>query len=346
MNPFRIALGVLAIGVVAWLGFELAGGPSRDGGTSSTPMTFATSADCRQCHAEVYDEWAMSEHANAWTGPEVRLLSMDFANQDCIDCHAPSPVFQSGIGERVRPRNVRQVEGVDCITCHLLPDGGVAGTRSDPRAACRPVARAELSSAEHCAGCHNQHGTVDQWRASRFAAQGVGCIDCHMPHRGGDPSRGRSHASPGGTDIELVRGAIALRGGAQDGVWYVEVENIGAGHSFPTDERSRAADLFWRPQAAQDDAPLPWRHLARLRDPYRTEVDVPTTLLAAHETRRYEVRSGPSDPHRHTLAPVGDPVQGPIEVALFYKRSPYYADPAAPDPEREARLVHRIVLAP
>jgi hypothetical protein len=37
---------------------------------------------------------------------------------------------------------------------------------------------------------------------------------------------------------------------------------------------------------------------------------------------------------------------GAVEVALFYKLSPYYEDPERPDPEREARLVQRIELVP
>jgi hypothetical protein len=109
----------------------------------------------------------------------------------------------------------------------------------------------------------------------------------------------------------------------------VEVENVGAGHSFPTDERSRAADVFWRPKA---DPPQPWRHLYRFRSPYRDELGVTNTLLLAHETR---------------ALPLEDPeARGALEVALFYKLTPYWKDPARPDPEVEARLVHRLELAP
>ncbi|MBI1380476.1 MAG: hypothetical protein GC161_05235 [Planctomycetaceae bacterium] len=350
MNPARLVLVLVVLAALVWLATGLFGGKeSTDLEPTAADVAFTefrSSAQCQSCHAEVYEEWSRSQHADSWTGAEVRALSMEFANQDCIDCHAPAPIFQSGIGNRVQPRAVRQVQGVDCIACHVLPGGGVAGTIADERAACRPVVRAELASPEYCAACHNQHGTVDQWRATRFAADGVSCIDCHMPHRGGDPARGRSHVSPGGSDIELVRSAIELRGGPDGDGWYVEVENVGVGHAFPTDERSRAADLFWRPLVAEGEAPVAWQHLHRFRDPYRPEVDLPRTLLDAHEVRRVPVLSGPSDPHRHIAAPVGDPVRGPIEVALFYKRSPYYDDPAAPDPEREAWLVHRIELRP
>ena len=120
-----------------------------------------------------------------------------------------------------------------------------------------------------------------------------------------------------------LRAARAERG------WTVEVENVGAGHHFPTDERSRAADVFWRPA---DGAPGAWRHLYRFRSPYRHESGLTDTLLAAHETRRIALEDPESE--------------GPVEVALFYKRTPFWRDPGHPDPEGEAELVHRLRIEP
>src|SRR5690606_20775623 len=142
-----------------------------------------SSQQCRECHAEVFAEWEGSQHAQAWVNPAVRMLSNDFANQDCIDCHAPRPVFVTGIGNRVLPREDRRVEGVDCIACHQLPasaGGGVAGTLDDPTAACRPTIAKDLARPEHCAGCHNQHFTVDEWKASEYPERGEDCLSCHM----------------------------------------------------------------------------------------------------------------------------------------------------------------------
>lgn len=322
---------VLGLGVLAAAGFALVA-VFRPSAPAAAPVAFQSSTECRACHQEVYAEWEGSWHAQSWTDPDVRALSNDFANTDCIDCHAPRPVFETGLEERVLPRAARRVEGVDCIACHALagPDAGrVAGTLERDDVACRPRAVPELSTAQFCAPCHNQHQTVTEWLASRYAAEGIDCIDCHMPFRGGDPNRGRDHTMHGGHSIELVRSAVALRAHRDgDGV-VVEVENVGAGHSFPTDERSRAADVFWRPLA---DPPGPWRHLYRFRSPYRDEVGLTSTLLVAHETR---------------VIPLADPeAVGPLEVALFYKLSPYWQDPERPDPEREASLVHRLELAP
>ncbi|MEW6072185.1 MAG: multiheme c-type cytochrome [Planctomycetota bacterium] len=329
MSVPRLAAGLAVAGVGLWY---LAAVFVPGEGAAAPPAAFTSSAQCRECHATVYAEWERSQHAYSWNNPATRFLSNDFANHDCIDCHASRPVFVTGIGERVLPREERRVEGVDCISCHELPDGGMAGTIADPRAACRPVERIELVRPEFCAGCHNQHKTVDQWRESAWPARGMDCLACHMPFRGGDPNAGRDHTFLGGNDLAMLRRAVTLAGRREGETWVAEIENVGAGHAFPTDERSRTADLFWRPLPAAGAEPGPWRFLHRIRDPYRTETDLPITLLYSGERRPL---------------PIADPeARGAIEVALFYKRSPYWEDPSAPDPEREAILVHRIRLEP
>lgn len=324
----RALLGLVVLVLAAAAVFAV----FRPGVPEAAPTVFRSSSECRDCHAEVYGEWEGSWHAQSWTDPDVRALSNDFANTDCIDCHAPRPVFETGVDQRVLPRVARRQEGVDCIACHALAgadEGRMAGTLERLDVPCRPKAVPELSRPEFCAPCHNQHQTVTEWLVSRYAAEGIGCIECHMPFRDGDPNRGRDHTMHGGHSLELVRSAVDLRARREGESVLVEVENVGAGHCFPTDERSRAADVFWRPLRAGAG---PWRHLYRFRSPYRDEVGLSSTLLAAHETR---------------VIPLEDPeAQGPIEVALFYKLSPYWADPAQPDPDKEARLVERLELLP
>ncbi len=332
MNPrVRSAAGLVVLAAAAWLLFAVFGGEP-----AAAPRTaFTSSTQCRECHPAVFAEWEGSQHAMAWINPFVRELSNDFANEDCIDCHAPRPVFETGVGERVLPRAVRRSEGVDCIACHAIPEdqgGGVAGTFDDPTAACRPVARVELQRPELCAGCHDQHQTVQQWRASKASAAGQDCIACHMPYRDGDPDKGRDHRMLGGNDVSMLRRAVELRGRRAGDAFVVEVENVGAGHSFPTDERSRAADVFWRPLAANGEERGPWRHLWRFRSPYRDEVELEDTLLVVDTTWTGAIPLAEAD--------------GPVEVALFYKRSPYWLEREHPDPDREATLVHRIELEP
>jgi hypothetical protein len=189
--------------------------------------------------------------------------------------------------------------------------------------------RRERAQVELCAPWHDPHKTIEQWRATPDAAQGIGCIEWHIPVRGGDPNRGRDHTMHGGHDIELVKKAVTLQARRAGDVIEVAVENVGAGHHFPTDERSRAGDVFWRPVAKQGE-PGPWRWVYRFRSPYRHEVDLVDTLLPAHEKRELVIE--------------GEDARGPVEVALFYKLTPYWSDPQHPDPEGEARLVHKEVV--
>jgi hypothetical protein len=328
----RRALGFVALaagGLALW-------SVLRSPAAHTEVRAFTSSEQCKQCHADTYAEWSTSWHAQAWSDPEARALSNDFANTDCIDCHASRPVFETGIGERVLPRSARRGEGIDCIACHMLPEdhvsgGLMAGTRDAPNAACRPTALRDLGSSAFCAVCHDQHDTTKQWRATDYAARGIGCVECHMPPREADAKNGHAHAMLGGHDIELVKRAVEMRGKRDGERWVIEVENVGAGHHFPTEERSRAGDVFWRPLPSGGVAAQAWRHAYRFRSPYHSE-DLPDTLLPAHETRSIPIE-GPDS-------------SGAIEVALFYTLKPFWADAGHPDPEHEARLVHRLELRP
>lgn len=189
------------------------------------------------------------------------------------------------------------------------------------------MAKLDLQRPVFCAGCHEQHQTVSQWEASSWKERGIDCLDCHMPHRNGDPNQGRDHTCLGGNDLGMLQSAVELRARREGGAVTVEVENVGAGHSFPTDERSRASDVFWR-QVGE----ARWRHMYRFRSHYRDEVGVPDTLLQADATWTGTIDDADA--------------AGAIEVAIFYKRSPYFTDPDNPDPDNEATLVHRLELEP
>ena len=125
----------------------------------------------------------------------------------------------------------------------------------------------------------------------------------------------------------------------------MEVENVGAGHNYPTDERSRASDLMWRPVGEEK-----WRQLYRFRNPYRHEVGLPNTELAAGATARVELE-------RAEVPTGADGAPQAVEVALFYKLSPFFVDPLYdlspyyrdfqnPDRREDAVLVHRLILEP
>lgn len=211
---------------------------------------FTTASECAVCHASVYAEWKESFHGQAWTDPMVRALSNGFRMTECIDCHAPMPIHVTGVGQRVAPRQHSRGDGVDCLSCHLMDDGvSVAATRatdtSKVSGACRPVLVKEMGEPMACAGCHNQHQTIDE-----LANSGVteSCSDCHMPGvpRGaeGAGGKGRSHRFPGAHSLEMHQKAVSLELILEAGTVVARVKNVGAGHHVPTDARHRSYNVF------------------------------------------------------------------------------------------------------
>jgi hypothetical protein len=232
-------------------------GTTDGNGNGSTPaaaadddVTFVRSEQCADCHADVYSEWTGSYHAQAWTDPMVQSLSKGFRMTECIDCHAPQPIHLTGVDQRVAPRGHDRQAGVDCLTCHLMPDGRsvAAGRDVDTSAtagACRPVLVKEMTNAVACSGCHNQHATLDELLDSGLDKT---CLDCHMERveRGsGDGVRaGRSHAFPGCHEQSMHRKATKLELRLEDGQVVASVTNVGAGHHIPTDARHRSYNLW------------------------------------------------------------------------------------------------------
>lgn len=296
--------------------------------SDSEPVALISSRSCLECHADVAAEWEKSHHAFAFQNPEVRKLSNDFQNEECLACHAPRPVLDFQPGERVLARQSDRGMGVDCLGCHTA--SGVEGVVTanpapNAKAPCRPRFEPRLASVEYCGSCHNQHGTVDQWRESPEHLKGSGCLDCHMPEvwrEGG--RRGRDHTLLAAHDLSMLRSAVEVDGGWDaEGPW-ASVENVGAAHNFPTDERSRAADVEVRWKLEGDSEWTEWQHVWRFRDPYRDELDLTNTQLPSEET------------WRETLAAPAGAVAG--EVRLVYKTNPL--------PDAVGEELYRVPLEP
>ena len=167
MRIAQVLVALILLGGLAAAGLYLGTPPPPPAVEAETrPMT---SADCTACHPVIAEEVARSWHGQAYTDPEVLALTRNFQDEACVSCHAPAPVFQAGVGERVFARRERREDGVDCISCHQMPDGRVAGTRGLSDAPCRPALEPRLAKVVFCAGCHNQHWTVDEWFKSPYA---------------------------------------------------------------------------------------------------------------------------------------------------------------------------------
>ncbi len=256
-----LALAAAVLGAVLFLSDPVENGlpaprprppaqPGSEPAAAARETPFVSASECRECHADVYDEWKRSYHGMAWTDPMVQALSNGFRMTECIDCHAPQPIHLTGVDQRVAPRSHARSDGVDCISCHILADGvSVAATRdidtSGVADACRPVQTATMGVSTLCAGCHNQHETVDELDASGLDAE---CQTCHMPEvdRAGPRGarKGHSHVFPGAHSEEMHRRAVKLAVAVADGKVVASVTNVGAGHKVPTDARHRSYNLW------------------------------------------------------------------------------------------------------
>jgi len=155
----------------------------------------------------------------------------------CLNCHAPRSEQQAGFLD-ADAGQVHSLSGVDCVACHVRRH-----RRYGPNA--RPItshgeveALPLFKNAAFCSPCHQfpnwgervkgklLENTEQEWRASPYAAAGIGCRDCHMP--------AGSHAFKGVHDPGMVRRAlwVEVRRG-QEGV-ELRACNVGAGHALPT----------------------------------------------------------------------------------------------------------------
>jgi hypothetical protein len=218
---------------------------------------------CALCHAEIALEWRGSLHAHAWQDEVFQAAYRVEPMAFCRDCHAP-------LNQGAEPTGAAAAEGVSCAVCHVsggkLLGPGTGASRQAPH----PVMEVRaLSESRTCKGCHQfnfpadpgpgrevfatdepMQDTFEEWASSSAAAGGAQCQDCHMPWRSSpaDPrGRHRSHAFPGGNDLELLRAAVHVEvGAARDGddvVVTVRVAPAAIGHSFPTGDLFRRAEL-------------------------------------------------------------------------------------------------------
>lgn len=256
------------------------------------------SVQCASCHADVYKEWENSWHAKSYIDPEVRKLSNEYANEQCIDCHAPRPVLETGIDKPPLPRAARRAEGVDCLACHSF-EGTMATNSKTAAGACAPRFDARIVNTQLCGTCHDQHFTVQEWAATPFGKDPNSCLSCHMPAATRPNGKsGFAHHFSASHDENELRKVLKITIARDGEALKVNVKNVGAGHQFPTDERSRAADLIVRWTNAAGEI-IKIEKLDRYRNPYRDEIGPSDGLPYREESPLLERRPN------STLLPYG-----------------------------------------
>ena len=160
--------------------------------------------------------------------------------------HAKNPVFDAALAGR----------GLVCAACHVRAHERFGPPRRDGSLV-PPAPRETLPhngvtrtpaflKSEFCRGCHQfapggltlngklLENTYAEWKASRFAREGVQCQDCHMPDR--------RHLWRGIHDAEMVRSGLTITVTPADGrvatVSHVAatltIKSARIGHAFPT----------------------------------------------------------------------------------------------------------------
>ena len=184
---------------------------------------------CGRCHQEIYKEWQVSTHAQAWSDTQFQSEITKSENRWlCNNCHTPllnqmeawvvgledndveKPVYTANTEFEPEFRG----EGITCAACHVR-DSFVEGPTGVTTEA-HPTRRSErFTSASICLSCHQAvrsypgkdficvFETGDEWREGPYGKAQQSCQVCHMqpverPMAEGSPPRsGRRHYFPG-----------------------------------------------------------------------------------------------------------------------------------------------------
>jgi HEAT repeat protein len=285
-----------------------------DLGTQAHLDRVMTSASCAGCHPAIYAEHEQNTHGRAYFDAEARLATRGFRREDCVRCHTPRPVFETGIGLTPMQRWTDLEEGNNCMSCHFKE--GYDYSRFAGGKECKVAFDPRVGSVQACASCHRIAGTPDQWsRAEHGEKAGNVCLDCHMPLVDrpvalGEPPRAvRSHVFPASRSESQLRKAYAYETKIEGNEIVVRIVNKGAGHNFPTATRQRAVESLVT--VRDRDGKVLGTSRMVCRYPYASEL-APGQLTMPVGT---QIPSGKSREYRVPL-PVPS---GTVECELFFK---------------------------
>jgi HEAT repeat protein len=292
-----------------------------------------TSAFCGECHPAIYAEHELNTHGRAYTDNEVRLATGNFRTANCIRCHTPRPIFETGNGNNPRRRHFGLEDGNSCMTCHWQQDTDYSQFVGG--ADCKTAFHPDVGTVDACAACHKNHGTPYQWEKSpEGKLAGRTCISCHMKRVtrpiavDGPVRRVYSHAFPGARDVDHVRSAYDYEAEIDGNEAVVVIANTGAGHNFPTELRQRSVESLVIVQ--DQDGNEVARSRKVFRDPYKR----PYGMTLQTNT---QIISGEEREHR---VPIGV-ANGTVICELHYK---FYFPIEDNHPELANRLERRTLV--
>ncbi len=246
--PLRSALSaVVALSAIAFAGCAIWGSSRTEKAVVSAGPDPTESRFCASCHPAIYAEHVQNTHGRAFFDGEARLATRGFRREDCIRCHTPRPVAETGIGRTPIARWSNLDEGNTCLSCHAKKGYDYAHFAGGKE--CKGAFEEKVGTVQDCATCHRIAGTPDQWsRAENGSRAGNECLDCHMPLvtrpvAVGEPPRPvRSHVFPASRSDSQLHKAYAYEAKIEGNEVVVRITNKGAGHNFPTANRQRAVE--------------------------------------------------------------------------------------------------------
>ena len=333
-------------------------------------MNLQGAETCKECHLAITEQWQKSPHSKSERSQNLLFGRMYFQSLkttrggtflNCGPCHEATTYVNQDFNF------VRDVshEGVTCVFCHMVsapgPSTGNPPIELDPAhyygSIRNPVPTNShgseystyLRTSGFCGGCHaykNQNGvtisdTYAEWKASKYAKQGVSCQTCHMPGQPGrvsylGPPRPNvpdhtfsaevAEKSRPGPAATMALRATRTKSGDSLAVSAV-VTNTGWGHSLPTGNDQNMAIVRIRVLTA--DGAIVWEN-----DPFTEwsnsvfgvilEDEVGTwpvdTWLATKILQNRRIKAGASATARYRV-PVAEH-KGPykIEAQLLFRR--------------------------
>lgn len=140
-------------------------------------MVFPRAEFCKECHIDIYNEWAESLHAKAYTSSTYRQATNDYQFPSCLACHVPEPRISDG---PLKSREIFREEGVTCSSCHLEESKMVGPIEPTSKLAPHPMSVQEdrYRNSKFCGRCHE--GTFKEWKQV-ISKEKHTCQECHMP---------------------------------------------------------------------------------------------------------------------------------------------------------------------
>lgn len=246
----------------------------------SPALAFDSYQVCEECHVISVADWKVSMHRFAIEDPIFQMAMSQAAleggeevKQECLYCHSP---LTRETKDYLLNDQVSK-EGVNCDFCHsvsevvykdnkytykLAEDDTKFGRYEDTDAPHKTELGEQLSSAEFCAGCHqqpNKYGvmvldTYAEWKESPYNKEGITCQGCHMTlvkdaqisTTGPIRPIFRRHTFEGGHSRMINQAAqldVAMDIKENVVTINVDVTNSGSGHKMPTGVPSRKVIL-------------------------------------------------------------------------------------------------------